>query len=143
MNILEKIDDYLEEIDLSKAKPAKLGEIFYANGGIFVGKFKGKKIYVAPEKYEVSGNHKKAESYCEKFEIKGLDTNFKVKWKLPSIEELKFIASTGFGNFKPNEIYWSSDNVGGVNFSNFRFKDQLVSSDEQKTLRLIRPICYM
>ena len=141
MSILEKLDDYLEEVDLSKAKPAKLGEVFYANGGIFVGKFKGKKIYVGPEKYEVGGNHKKAVNYCEKFEIKGLDTNFTYKWYLPSIDELKFIASTGYGNFKQDEIYWSSTSVGGINFNNFRFKDKLVGMDEQKVLRLIRPIC--
>lgn len=143
MNILEKIEDYLEEVDLSKAKPAKLGEIFYATGGIYVGKFKGKKMYVAPENYEIKGTHKKAESYCEKFEIKGLDTSFKAKWKLPSVEEFKFIASTKLGNFDQNEIYWASDSIGGTNFNNFRFKDQLVGTDEQKIMRSIRPICYM
>jgi len=144
MEILEKIEEYLEEVDLSKAKAAKPGEVFYANGGIYVGKFKGKKIYVAPEKYETKGTHKKAKNYCDKFSIKGLETNLTYKWRLPTYQEMEFIASTGLGNFKKDwdDYYWCSNQEGiGIYYKMFRFKDKNVSTDEQKNMRLIRPIC--
>lgn len=142
--ILEDINEYLKEkevLDLP-AKPPKVGQIYYSNGGLCVGKFKGKFLFVAPEKYEIKGNMKKATSYCSKFSIE-TTSNFSSKWHLPTIEELKFIYGTGLGDFKKDfeSMYWSSTNQGGVNYSVFTFKDGTVGVDEQKIMRLIRPVC--